>query len=152
MINLDFNNPVAQVRLNIGDPNGELITDSSLQSALNKVNNNVFTASVIVMEAMKSMFSTFADREREGGVEVYYTKLFERYSKLLEDFKRNGSDLSPANRPVVPIIIGGTSVKTRVEVVNNLDSFSYRNLPNWNDAMDETANTVYSEWEKLNNG
>lgn len=131
MIDVDFQNPHDQVRLNIGDPSTEFVSDNSINSALVAFNNNVYNASVALMEAMLTRFSTLADREREGQVEIYYTKLYERYSERLKDFKIGNSANPSATRAFMPIIIGGVSRSQKEAIRNDLDSFSMYDLAHW---------------------
>jgi hypothetical protein len=131
MIDVDFQNPQDQVRLNIGDPNQEFVSDNTVNSALVAFNNNVFNASVAIMEAMLTQFSTLADREREGQVEVYYTKLYERYAQRLKDFKDGGNSASPSTRAFLPIIIGGVSRSQKEAIRNDVDAFSMYDLAHW---------------------
>lgn len=131
MIDLDFQNPHDQVRLNIGDPSVEFVSDNSISSALVAFNNNVYNASVALMEAMLTRFSTLADREREGQVEIYYTKLYERYNQRLKDFKTGNSANPSANRSFMPIIIGGVSRTQKDVIRNSEDAFSMYDLAHW---------------------
>lgn len=131
MIDVDFQNPHDQVRLNIGDPSVEFVSDNAVNSALVAFNNNVYNASVALMEAMLTRFSTLADREREGQVEIYYTKLYERYSERLKDFKSGSANITPTTKAFMPIIIGGTSKSQKQAIRNDADSFSIYDLAHW---------------------
>ena len=129
MIDLDFATPTDQVRLNVGDPDMQWVTDNAINSALNAFNNNVFNASVAIMQAMLSMFATKADREIEGQLQVYYSKLYERYKDRLHQFKT--SDTPSTNKSFMPIIIGGVSRSEKQTVRANSDNFSMYDLANW---------------------
>jgi len=131
MIDVDFQNPHDQVRLNIGDPSTEFVSDNSINSALVAFNNNVYNASVALMEAMLTRFSTLADREREGQVEIYYTKLYERYSERLKDFKSGSASITPSNKAFMPIIIGGVSRSQKDAIRQSEDAFSMYDLAHW---------------------
>lgn len=126
MIDIDLNNPIDEVRANIGDTSSEFVTNVTIQSALDKFSGDVNKASVLVMGWMLTAFSTLADREREGQVEVYYTNLFERYKQRLDDLKK-----SFGYKKAVPIYIGGVSLKEKNKNVESLDSLSMYELPDW---------------------
>lgn len=131
MIDVDFQNPHDQVRLNIGDPTGELASDNAVNSALVAFNNNVYNASLSLMGAILTMLATEADREREGQVEIYYTKRYERYAERVKEFKAGGSNTSPTTKAFMPIIIGGTSKSQKQAIRNDADSFSIYDLAHW---------------------
>lgn len=131
MIDLDFSSPLDQVRLNIGDPDASWVSDNTINSALVAFNNNVNSSSVAVMEALVTYFATLADREREAQVEVYYTKLYERYKNRLDEFKSGDATTIPSNKAFMPIIIGGVS-RSQKEAVRNLDDgFTMYDLAHW---------------------
>lgn len=131
MIDLDFATPTDQVRLNVGDPDMQWVTDNAINSALNAFNNNVFNASVAIMQAMLSMFATKADREVEGQLQIYYSKLYERYKDRLDVFKAGDATITPSNKAFMPIIIGGVSRSEKQAVRANTDNFSMYDLANW---------------------
>lgn len=154
MIDLDFSSPFDQVRLNVGDPNGDFASDSTISSALVAFNNNVYNASIAVMEAMLSMFSTYADREREGQVEVYYTKLYERYKDRLDAFKAGDVTITPSTKAFMPIIIGGVSRSQKEAIRAVDDNFSMYDLANWHSeslGYKSVYEILVSDYE-LNNG
>ena len=108
MIDIDFSTPIGQVRAIIGDPTTDIVTDASILSALDVSNDDIDQASLLLMRMVVTAFSTMADREREGQVEVYYTQLYERYKKELKKLENKvGAKFG------VPIIIGGTSLEKR---------------------------------------
>ena len=131
MIDLNFATPVDQVRLNVGDPDIQWVTDNTINSALNAFNNNVFNASVAIMQAMLSMFATKADREVEGQLQIYYSKLYERYKDRLDVFKAGDATIAPSNKSFMPIIIGGVSRREKQTIRANTDNFSMYDLANW---------------------
>jgi hypothetical protein len=136
-IDLDFNCELAQVRVNIGDPSGEYITDNAISSALVKYNNDVIKASIICMEAIKAHFSTLADREKVGEVEIEYKRLYERYKQLLDDFvKANTSRYSAG------IYIGGVSLSERNRVYEDEDVFTGYDQQDWTDIMQSRRGLV----------
>jgi hypothetical protein len=136
-IDLDFNCELAQVRVNIGDPSGEYITDNAISSALVKYNNDVVKASILCMEALKSEFSTRADREKVGEVEIEYKRLYERYKQLLDDFvKANTSRYSAG------IYIGGVSLSERNRVYEDEDVFTGYDQQDWTDIMQSRRGLV----------
>lgn len=126
MIDIDLNDPIGEIRALIGDPSSEFISDATIISAIDKYDSDILKASMALMSLMLTMFSTFADREREGQVEVYYTKLYERYKDRYDDLKKKAG-----MKKAVPIYIGGTSVKAKSKVIEDLDSFSMYQLPDW---------------------
>ena len=73
MLDLDFSSPLDQIRMNVGDADGTVVSDNMINSALVAFNDNVYMATVAVMGAILTDYSRLADREREGNVEVYYT-------------------------------------------------------------------------------
>ena len=136
MIDVDFTNVLDQVRINIGDTGtgaDRLVSDNSINSALVAFNNNVTNTSIALMEMLVTKFATLADREREGQVEVYYTKLYERYKERLKDFKAgDAGGAVPSNKAFMPIIIAGTSKQQHIEnAINNTDAFSMYNQSDW---------------------
>ena len=131
MIDLDFSSPLDQVRLNAGDPDASWISDNTINSALVAFNQNVYNASVAVMEAMVTYFATLADREREAQVEVYYTKLYERYKSRLDEFKSGDATITPTNKAFMPIIIGGVSRSQKEAIRSVDDNFSMYDLAHW---------------------
>jgi hypothetical protein len=136
-IDLDFNCELAQVRVNIGDPSGEYITDNAISSALVKYNNDVIKASTLCMEAIKAHFSTLADREKVGEVEIEYKRLYERYKQLLDDFiKANTSRYSAG------IYIGGVSLSERNRVIADEDVFTGYDQQDWTDIMQSCRGLV----------
>ena len=93
MIDIDFTNPVDQIRVAVGDPSSEFVTDQTILSAYTTSNSDIDIAALKVVTLMWNAFATLADREREGGVEVYYTNLFERYTKIKEELKEIKADI-----------------------------------------------------------
>lgn len=131
MIDIDFSLPIDQVRANIGDIGLDFVSDSTIQSALNVNNGDIPKASLLVAKTLLAAFATMADREREGQVEVYYTKLYERYKDLVNEQE---DDIAVANG-AIPIIIGGTSIERRNQVLEDLDVFTTWDIPAWEDIM-----------------
>lgn len=119
MIDLNFSDPVDIVRANIGDPNGEFITDNSILSSLSLNNDDVVKSTIQVMEAMLSYFLTQAELERTAMVEYEYKKLYERYKSRLQEFQDKY-----ASKYTSGIIIGGVSIKEVNEVNSNDDNFT----------------------------
>lgn len=129
LIDIDFNNPLDQVRAMVGDPRSEFITDNAINSALVKTNNDVIKASLLVMDLMVNTLALLADREREGQVEVYYTKAFERYSKLYDNLKKESRFKLSAG-----IYINGTSKSAKEAVRDKSDNFSMYHLADWHNS------------------
>lgn len=130
MINIDFSTPTGQVRAIIGDPEPDIVSDTSITSALSVSGNNVDKAALLIMRMLVRAFSTMADREREGMVEVYYTKLYERYKAELKEMERKqGSKFG------IPVIIGGTSLEERNKVISDPDVINVYDIPAWDDIM-----------------
>lgn len=133
MLDIDFALPEDQVRLNIGDVNREWVSDSTIISALTAYNNNVNNTSIALFEMLCTYFATLADREVVGEVQVYYTKLYERYKERLKDFKDTGGAL-PSTKAFMPYIIGGTSKSKKKEIYANEDAASMYDLADWHNA------------------
>ena len=131
MLDLDFSSPLDQVRLNVGDADSSVVSDNMINSALAAFNDNVYMASIAVMGAILTHYSKLADREREGNVEVYYTKLYERYKERFEQFKKDGGSTNPSNKAFMPIIIGGVSRSQKEAVRNTEDGFTMYDLAHW---------------------
>ena len=152
MIDLDFSSPLDQVRLNVGDPDSKFVSDNTINSALTVCNSNIYNASIMVFEIMLSFFSTCPDREMEGQVQVYYSKLYERYKDRMEAFKAKGSP-SP-QRAFLPIIIGGVSRTEKETIRDNNDNFSMYDLAHWHSESlgYRSVYEIFLEDTKLNNG
>lgn len=130
LIDLDFNCDLAKVRVNIGDPTGQYISDNAVTSALIASDNDVVKASILCMTALKNHFSTLADKEKVGEVEVEYKRLYERYKQLLDDFVRANTSRYSAG-----IYIGGTSLSERNRVLEDEDVFTGFDQADWTDIM-----------------
>lgn len=139
MIDIDFTNPVHQIRAAIGDPNTEFVTDSTILSALATSNSDQDIAALKVVNLMCNAFSTLADREREGGVEVYYTNLYERYTKLKDGLKKKIGYKSPS----AGIIIGGVSNSEKNAIWEDVDLFTTYHMAQWHEYMLED-NRLYN--------
>lgn len=144
MIDIDLTEPIGEIRANIGDPQEEFVTNATLISALAKCEGNILNASIIVMQMMLTAFSTLADRERAGQVEIYYTQLYERYKKQFDDLKKK-----LGYKKAVPIYIGGTSLKAKNTAVESLDAFSMYQLPDWHDIQLGNKTLVEQEAYRL---
>ena len=127
MIDLDLNDPIGEIRALIGDASGEFVSDTTIISALAKFDGDIAKTALLVMSLMLTGLSLLADREREGQIEVYYTKMFERYKQRYDDLKAQFG-----RKKAVPIYIGGTSLKVKNTVVEDLDNFSLYQMPDWN--------------------
>lgn len=127
MIDLDLNDPIGEIRALIGDASGEFVSDTTIISALAKFDGDIAKSALLVMSLMLTGLSLLADREREGQIEVYYTKMFERYKQRYDDLKAQFG-----RKKAVPIYIGGTSLKVKNTVVEDLDNFSLYQMPDWN--------------------
>jgi hypothetical protein len=155
MLDIDFSSPLDQVRMNVGDADSTVVSDNMINSALVAFNNNVYMASVAVMGVILTEYSRLADREREGNVEVYYTKLYERYKDRFEEFKRAGGSTNPSNKAFMPIIIGGVSRTQKDAIRNVADNFSMYDLAHWHSESlgHRSLYELYSdEVRVLNNG
>jgi len=126
MIDLDLNDPIGEIRALIGDASGEFVSDTTIISALAKFDGDIAKTALLVMSLMLTGLSLLADREREGQIEVYYTKMFERYKQRYDDLKAQFG-----RKKAVPIYIGGTSLKVKNTVVEDLDNFSLYQMPDW---------------------
>lgn len=131
MIDIDFANPLDQVRLNVGDVDSEWLSDSTINSALVAYNNNVNSASIALFEALCTYFATQADKQQVGEVQLYYTKLYERYKERLDDFKNTGGGVVPTEKAFMAFIIGGTSKSKKQAIYNNADNASMYDLADW---------------------
>ena len=139
MIDIDFTNPVHQIRAAIGDPNTEFVTDATILSALATSSSDQDIAALKVVNLMCNAFSTLADREREGGVEVYYTNLYERYTKLKDGLKKKIGYKSPS----AGIIIGGVSSSEKNKIWEDVDKFTMYHMAEWHTIMLE-ENRLYN--------
>lgn len=144
MIDIDLNDPVDQVRAAIGDPLEEFVSDATIISAIAKFNSDLDKASLAVMAMMLTAFSTLAEREREGQVEVYNTSLFERYQKRYNDLKA-----AIGRKKTVPIYIGGTSLKIKNKNVESLDAFSMYQMPDWHNIQVGNKTLLEQEIHRL---
>lgn len=155
MLDLDFNSPIDQIRMNVGDADSTLVSDNMINSSLVAFNNNIYMATVAVMGVILTHYSKLADREREGNVEVYYTKLYERYKERFEEFKKSGGSTNPSNKAFMPIIIGGVSKNKKETIRQNSDSFSMYDLANWHSeslGYKSLYELYEDEYYRLNNG
>jgi hypothetical protein len=156
MINIDFANPLDQVRLNVGDIDGEWLSDSTINSALVAFNDNINSASIALFEALCTYFATQADKQQVGEVQVHYTKLYERYKERLDNFKDTGGGIVPTEKAFMAFIIGGTSKSKKAAVYKNTDSFSMYDLPDWHNKHLGNATLEELIYERLdyaiNNG
>lgn len=139
MIDIDFTNPVDQIRVAVGDPSSEFVTDQTILSAYTTSNSDVDIAALKVVTLMWNAFATLADREREGGVEVYYTNLFERYTKIKDELKKKVSYKSGT----AGIIIGGVSLSEKNKVWADVDTFTAYHMSQWHEYMLE-ENRLYN--------
>lgn len=128
MIDIDYSDAVSVVRSNIGDPNGRFVTDATIGSALSKWDGDINKASILLMETMLAYFSVQAEESKTDEVEYKYTNLYERYKSRLSEFKNE-----TASTKQIPILIGGTSLKGRNAVANDVDTF----LPTFQDQWDD---------------
>jgi hypothetical protein len=131
MLDIDFANPIDQVRLNVGDLDREHLSESMINSALVAYNNNVNSASIAVFEALCTYFATLATKEKVGEVQVEHLKRFEYYKGRLDDFKDTGGGIVPVDKSFMPILIGGTSKSVKKAIYNNTDSASMYDLADW---------------------
>lgn len=131
MIDIDLSNPIDIVRANIGDIDREWISDGTINGALVAYSNNLFTASVALMGMLCTYFATLADKEMLGEAEIYYTSLYERYKKRLEDFKKDGGSIVPTSKAFMPILIGGTSKSQKEAIADLSDGFSMYDMADW---------------------
>ena len=145
MIDLDFTNPVDAVRATIGDPDSEFVTDSTILSALSVYNSVILAASLAIMELLCTKFATLADKEKVGEIEVYYTKLFERYRQRIQDVKDGSAgSVTPTSKAFMPIIIAGTSKAEKYARVTD-DSFSMYEQADWHERMLERYPSLYEQ-------
>lgn len=128
MIDINYSDPTSVVRSNIGDPNTRFVSDTTITSALAKYDGDINKASILIMETMLSHFSVQADESKTDEVEFKFTKLYERFKARLTEFKNENASLSR-----IPIIIGGTSLKEKNEVINDVDAFLPLFQDQWND-------------------
>lgn len=115
------NDPIAQVRLNIGDAETTYILDDVVIQYILDKNSDDITASSL--EALRYIVSTLGKKvdEEVGDVKAKWSQLREHYKQLLSDLLRDPAlTLSP-----VLHFFGGTSITEVNRVRNNSDS----NLP-----------------------
>lgn len=145
MIDLDFTNPIHQVRMTVGDTDKEFLSDATIVSALQSFNMVVSNTSIALMEILCTKFATLADKEKIGELEVYYTKLFERYKERLDDIKKTGGGgVTPSNKAFMPIIIAGTSKAEKYARVTD-DSFTMYEQADWHERMLERYPSLYEQ-------
>ena len=145
MIDLDFTNPVHQVRATIGDPDSEFVSDSTILSALSVYNSVVLTASLALMELLCTKFATLAEKEIIGELQVHYTKQFERYRQRIQDVKDGSAgSVTPTSKAFLPIVIVGTSKAEKYARVTD-DSFSMYEQADWHERMLERYPSLYEQ-------
>lgn len=144
MIDIDLQDPLGIVRANVGDANSEFVSDGTINSALATVDGDVNKASLIIMDMMLTAFSTLAEREREGQVEVYYTRLYERYKDRYSSLKRE-----LGFKKAVPIFIGGTNYTDKKKIMETKDAFSLYQLPDWHNLQLSNKTVVEKELHNL---
>lgn len=133
------------MRANIGDATGEFVSEETITTALLSVDNNVNKASVLVMEAMLTWFSTLAEKEIVDEVEVTYGNLYNKYKVVLDNFK---SKVYAKNR--IPILIGGVSLEEKNRINEDLDTVSPFDYSDWDRLVNRTK--LFSEDENPNYG
>lgn len=131
MIDIDFANPLDQVRMNIGDIERDLVSDATITSALVLYNNNVYSTSVAMFQMMCTHFSTLAEKEQVGELQVEHKKRYENYKDRLKDFLAGDSTITPTNKEFLPFIIGGTSRIKKQAIYANEDNFSMYDQAEW---------------------
>lgn len=139
MIDIDFNDDIGYIRATIGDTQEEFVTDGAIISALAKF-GSADKASLALMEMLVSAFSTYADREREGQVEIYYTNLYNNYKKRFDDFKK-----SFYAKKGIPIIIGGVSLSKRSSYLDDPDIFNAYDMSQWHELMLNRYSNLYED-------
>ena len=88
MIEIDFANPLDQVRMNIGDIERDLVSDATITSALVVYNNNVNSTSVALFQMLCTHFSKLAEKEQVGELQVEYKKRYENSNiVIIESFR-----------------------------------------------------------------
>lgn len=145
MIDINFIDKNSLVRANIGDATGEFVSEETITTALLSVDNNVNKASVLVMEAMLTWFSTLAEKEIVDEVEVTYGNLYNKYKVVLDNFK---SKVYAKNR--IPILIGGVSLEEKNRINEDLDTVSPFDYSDWDRLVNRTK--LFSEDENPNYG
>lgn len=131
MLDIDFNSPIDQVRMNVGDIDRELVSDSTITSALVVYNNNVFNTSVAIFQMLCTYFATIAEKEQVGELQVEYKKRYENYKDRLKDFLAGNSTITPTTKAFLPFLIGGTSRSKKEEIYANQDNFSMYDQAEW---------------------
>jgi len=145
VIDINFIDKNSLVRANIGDATGEFVSEETITTALLSVDNNVNKASVLVMEAMLTWFSTLAEKEIVDEVEVTYGNLYNKYKVVLDNFK---SKVYAKNR--IPILIGGVSLEEKNRINEDLDTVSPFDYSDWDRLVNRTK--LFSEDENPNYG
>ena len=139
MIDIDFTDELGNIRAIIGDPQSEFVTDATIISALAKFGSEE-KAALVIMEMMVAAFATYADREREGQVEIYYTQLYDKYKNLLDDYKKTFY-----GKKCIPIIIGGVSLKQKADNIEDSDFFNSYDMSQWHELMLNRYNKLYED-------
>lgn len=153
MIEIDFANPLDQVRMNIGDIERDLVSDATITSALVVYNNNVFSTSVALFQMLCTHFSKLAEKEQVGELQVEYKKRYENYKDRLKDFLSGDATITPTTKEFIPFIIGGVSRSKKQAIYAVEDNFSMYDQAEWHsnrlggrtlwDMLEEDLNASY---------
>lgn len=116
-IDTDLSTPLDQVRFIIGDPDGMLISDQTINALLVINNNEVNKTAVQCLQAITADLAKQTQHE-VGDEKIWANQMYQQYKKLLDDILKDPSlMLAPALH-----ILGGTSKSEARRVNRNSDS------------------------------
>lgn len=95
LISGDVNDPVYQVRLTIGDADGELVTDDVIYDVLNNNTNDVRQTSIYLLKAILAEVSGMINHQ-VGDVKVEYRLLYETKKSLLDSIIKDPAYMTKA--------------------------------------------------------
>lgn len=88
MIDLDLSDPVNQVRLIIGDPDMNLISDSNIQFLLDKNDGNILDTAVECLNSILS-YLAYSTREETGDVKAYWNYVYDQLKDRLDSIEKD---------------------------------------------------------------
>lgn len=116
-VDTDLSTPLEQVRLNIGDTDGELITDQTISALLVINEDNIRKTTIDCLKAIVADLAKYT-REEVGEVKIWAQDQYKQYKSLLDDWKNDISYLDNLSLHY----FGGTSKAAASKVQGNSDS------------------------------
>ncbi|MCL7942237.1 hypothetical protein M8009_18315 [Halomonas sp. ATCH28] len=92
--------PIEQVRLNIGDLDGDYLQDTVLEWLLEQAGNSVQEASIEALETILNQIALNPQREKSGGFEVWSQNI-KALERRLESLKKRKK-----TKRLVPMVFG----------------------------------------------